>query len=201
VLTSGTVFDIIDRQYSTVDPDLPTFHALRLDQDEGHERYTLQGQDYVRSRSKAEEHEASWLESAKSRFRVMASASGEAAKRFLKEESASRSTSKKAFLPDERTSMVTSEEKDQILSRSFEYIVALIEFNLVTLKFQLNYYLYMGFKEELGKTFKNGLMNEADWAKLAEPDPGLSDRLDLLKEKIVGVVDSLQEVERLQRRM
>ena len=97
--------------------------------------------------------------------------------------------------------MVTSEEKDQILRRSFEYIVALIEFNLVTLKFQLNYYLYMGFKEELGKTFKNRLTNEADWAKLAEPDPSLSDRLDLLKEKIVGVVDSLQEVERLQRRM
>jgi hypothetical protein len=131
----------------------------------------------------------------------MASASGDAAKRFLKEESASRSTSKKSFLPDERTSMVTPEEKDQILRRSFEYIVALIEFNLVTLKFQLNHYLYMGFKEELGKTLKNRIMNEADWAKLIEPDPSLSDRLDLVNEQIVGVVDSLQEVERLQRRM
>jgi hypothetical protein len=152
-------------------------------------------------RSKAEEHEASWLESAKSRVKVMLSASGVAAKRFLKEESASRSTSKKSFLPDERTSMVTSEEKDQILRRSFEYIVALIEFNLVTLKFQLNHYLYMGFKEELGKTFKNRLMNEADWEKLTEPDPSLLDRRDILKEQIIGVVDSLQEVERLQRRM
>ena len=131
----------------------------------------------------------------------MVSASGVAAKRFLKEESASRSTSKKSFLPDERTSMVTSEEKDQILRRAFEYIVALIEFNLVTLKFQLNHYLYMGFREELGKTFRNRLMNEADWAKLVEPDPSLSDQLDVLKGKIVGVVDSLQEVERLQRRM
>jgi hypothetical protein len=131
----------------------------------------------------------------------MASASGDDAKRFLKEESASRSTSKKSFLPDERTSMVTPEEKDQILRRSFEYIVALIEFNLVTLKFQLNHYLYMGFKEELSKTFKNRLMNEADWAKLIETDPSLSDRLNLVKQKIVGVVDSLQEVERLQRRM
>jgi hypothetical protein len=43
LLTPGTLFANLNRQYSTVDPNLPTFHALGVDQDEGNERYTLQG--------------------------------------------------------------------------------------------------------------------------------------------------------------
>lgn len=72
--------------------------------------------------------------------------------------------------------MVTLEEKDQVLRRSFGYttVAFLIEFKLGTLKFQLNYYLFEGFKEELVKTFKKRLMNETDWAELIEPgDPSL----------------------------
>jgi hypothetical protein len=49
--------------------------------------------------------------------------------------------------------------------------VALLEFNLFILRFQLNFHLFIGFKKELGKSFKNKLMNEADWAKLMEADP------------------------------
>jgi hypothetical protein len=59
----------------------------------------------------------------------------------------------------------------------------------------------MGFKTELGKTFKNKLMNEANWADLIEPDPALSDRLDIVKGRIEGVLSSLMEVERLQRKL
>ena len=120
------------------------------------------GDGYVRVRSQKEHNEETWMQSAKARISSMLSASGELAKQFLKQESASRATSKTHFLPDERTSMVTDEEIKLILHRSFEYIVALMEFNYVILRFQINHYLFMGFKTELGKIFKNKLMNEAN---------------------------------------
>lgn len=44
-------------------------------------------------------------------------------------------------------------------------------------------------------------MNEANWAELIEPDPALADRLDKVKCQKEGVLSSLMEVERLQRKL
>jgi len=162
---------------------LPTFHAVQLDSDDA-----------------LETKKQNWVDSAILRFEAVLSASGDMAKQILRQESASRAMSKKKFLPDERTTMVTGEEEDKILRRAFEYIVALMEFNLVTLKFQLNHYLFIGFKKELSKTFRNKLTEETDWADLVKPDPHLAKRLDEVKKRIIGVKASLEEVERLQRR-
>jgi hypothetical protein len=191
-------------QYSTVDPSLPTFNALRVDNsDESQDRYVYNGDsnEFVLVKSKKEENEETWLQSAKARVMAMISASGDQAKMVLKQESASKAKSKTHFLPDERTSMVTDDEIHQILRRSFEYIVALVEFNLVITRFQITHFLFQGFKTELGKTFKNKLMNEANWDELIEPDPTLTYRLDVVKNRISAVESSLFEVERLQRKL
>jgi len=148
-----------------------------------------------------EKDEESLFQRAQSRFNSFVSGSGELAKEFLRNDSITRATSKKSFLPDERTSMVTYEETDKIIQRSFEYIVALMEFNLVTLNFQLNHYLYEGFKTELSRFFRTKLVNDANWDKLVEPDPSVALRLTELKEQIAGLSDSLREVERMQRKM
>ena len=95
--------------------------------------------------------------------------------------------------------MITSDETDEILQRSFEYIIGLVEFNLVILKFQLNHYLYEGFKKELRTSFSRTLVNDADWGTMVEPDPALEERLAELNEQIQGLRDSLQEVQRIQR--
>lgn len=129
------------------------------------------------------------------------SGSGEAAKEFLRNDAVARATSKKSFLPDERTSMVTDEETDKIIQRSFEYIVALMEFNLVTLNFQLNHYLYEGFKTELSKSFQTKLINDANWNELVEPDSNIEKNLEDVKGKIEGLSESLREVELMQRKM
>lgn len=136
-----------------------------------------------------------------SRLNSLISGSGERAKEFLRNDNVARATSKKSFLPDERTSMVTDEETDKIIQRSFEYIVALMEFNQFTLNFQINHYLYEGFKTELSKSFQTKLINDANWGKMVEPDPSVKLRLEELKEQIAGLADSLREVERMQRRM
>jgi hypothetical protein len=152
-------------------------------------------------KSKREQTEEGWMHSIKSRLVAIVSASGADAKEVLKQESISKARSKTHFLPDERTAMVTDDEIQHILRRAFEYIVALVEFNLVITRFQITHCMFTGFKTELGKTFKNKLMNEANWAELVEPDPTLRDRVEVVKIRIVGVQSSLMEVERLQRKM
>lgn len=196
-------FFLVDVQYSTVDPNLPTFHPSRLGgHDEGdHYEYDHGSGQYIKLKPTKEKEEESLLQWAQSHLSSIVSGSGERAKEFLRKDSVTRATSKKMFLPDERTSMVTFEETDQIIQRSFEYIVALMEFNLVTLNFQLNHYLYEGFKTELSKSFQTKLVNDADWDKLVEPDPSVALRLQELKEQIIGLTDSLREVERMQRKM
>ena len=187
-----------------MDPNLPTFHPNRLGSSDEEERYVKRADNsYERLPSKKEQDEESFLEAAKNRMKAFfsVSASGDKAKELLKQESAMRATNKRSFLPDERTSMITAEESEKILRRAFEYIVALMEFNLVTLKFQMNHYLYEGFKKELGRSFKSKLVNDADWDKLVERDPSVSARLGQLKGQITSLKESLQEVNRMQQRM
>jgi hypothetical protein len=193
----------LEPMYSTVDPNLPTFHPTTLGDHDDDERYELDQSTntYNRLKTASEKEEESWIKWTQSRLNSFVAGSGERAKEFLRNDSVARATSKKSFLPDERTSMVTNEETDKIIQRSFEYIVALMEFNLVTLNFQLNHYLYEGFKTELSKSFQTKLINDADWEKLVEPDPSVAERLEELKGQIAGLSDSLHEVERMQRKM
>ena len=196
-------FLLIACQYSTVDPNLPTFHPSTIDGHDDDDRYEYDQVEggYKKLKTAKEKDEDSWLEWTQRRLTSLVSGSGERAKEFLRNDSVARATSKKSFLPDERTSMVTKEETDKIIQRSFEYIVALMEFNLVTLKFQLNHYLFEGFKTERSKSFQTRLINDANWEKLVEADPSVALRLIELKEQIAGLSDSLREVERMQRKL
>ena len=181
---------------------LPTFHSNNVDDSDGNEetKYVIRNGNY-QVMNKKDDEEKSWKEWAVKRYQAMISHSGKKAREFLEQESVARATSKQRFLPDERTSMITDEESSKILQRSFEYIVALMEFNLVHLKFQFNHYFYHGFKEKLSKSFKREVVEKADWDKLVEKDPNLTRRLEDLKGKISGLEDSLHEVQRMQRNM
>ena len=183
-----------------IDPNLPTFHSLRLDSPVSEQHYVRSNQhhhQYVPVKSKQQINEETLFESIKSR--LGAAMSGADAKALLMLESVAKAQSKTQFLPDERTSMVTDEEVNHILRRSFEYIVALVEFNLITTRFQITHYLFNGFKTELGKTFKNNLINETKWKDLIKVDPSIQQGLQYIEMRIDGVQSSLTEVERLQR--
>jgi hypothetical protein len=137
---------------------------------------------------------------AKNRLSAMVSGTGEQAKQILRSESKTRATSKKAFLSDERTSMITADETDQILRRSFEYIVALMEFNMVIFTFQLNHYLYQRFKDELGNSFIKTI-TYANWDTLCIPDPNMRERLEVLEDQIAALSESLKECDKMNMRM
>jgi hypothetical protein len=137
----------LEPMYSTVDPTLPTFE--RKNHSEGERQLFEKGDDgQYRPVSDTNEVEESgggvlsWVNS----LRNMGGTAKEA-KQQLRSNSEQRARRKLAFLPDERESMITKEETEIILHRSFDYMVGLVEFNLILLKFQLNHHLYMKFKE------------------------------------------------------
>ncbi len=100
--------------------------------------------------------------------------------------------SKKKMLPNNHSAMITDEEIVKILSRTFEYIVALMDFILKVIKFQVNHYLVVQFKKELESSFTTKLFVRTDWETLVENDPSLKDRLAELEGQIIGLNDSLQ---------
>jgi len=97
------------------------------------------------------------------------------------QENKSRAQTMKSFLPDERTSMITQGETKKILQRAFEYLVALMEFTLIISRFQVNYFLYEGFKTELSKSFTQKC-SDANWKDLVQADPSIDGRLEQLRE-------------------
>lgn len=175
----------LEPMYKTIDPNLPTFqeYAEVVSEEESHE---------------AKEDMTAWL---LDKMKTLRSASSRKAKEFLQLESKRRALRKSAFLPDQRTAMITGDEINTILHRSFEYIVALMEFNQIILKFQLNAYLFVGFKEKLS-AFSNMLSNDddIDWTEIVSPDPSLEKRLRDVEDRVTSIYESLRDVEALQRR-
>lgn len=170
----------LEPMYSTVNPNLPTFYPSDLDDDS----------------DKAKE---TFIERMTARFESLIAGSGNEAKAYLKQENRARAESKRRFLPDERTSMITNKETRKILQRSFEYIVALMEFNLVTLRMQMDHYLFVSFKTTMKSNFVYDLMSNADWDSLVEPDDDVGKRLDEVKDQIQSLRESLQEVQQMNR--
>jgi hypothetical protein len=198
------IHSALEPMYSTIDPSLPTFHGSKIgDEDEtAKQKYTLNATTnaYEAVRSQKQQTEESFKDWAMKRFNALGSGSGEQAKAFLKDQNRKRSQSKRSFLPDERTSMITAKETEMILKKSFEYIVALMEFNLVNFRFQVNHYLYLGFKTELSKSFIRRA-SDANWKELIQADPSVASRILLLEDQIESVTESLQAVQRMQQRI
>lgn len=173
----------LEPMYSTVDPTLPTFNPSTFHGDDLEDDKVQEGM----------------IQKLAEKLKSLTS-SGSEAKRYLKEENRERAKTKRHFLPDERTAMITSEETDKIIRRSFEYIVALMEFNLVQLRFSFNYYLFQDFKRTMKENFVHDLIGNADWKKLVEPDDDIGARIKEVEDQISSLKESLQEVQRMNRR-
>ncbi|CAB9496731.1 Dynamin-related protein [Seminavis robusta] len=196
---SGEVHSSMEPMYSSIDPNLPTFQCKRISVDMTQNHYVKRGDKFIPADEDVEENETKgWMESIKNRLNVFSTNNSSSAKTFLREENRKRATAKKSFLPDERAAMITKEETEMILTRSFEYIVGLLEFNLFVFKFQLNHHFYQGFKEAIRSTLI-ARVNDADWNQLVRPDPGIDSRLEELDGQIRGLSDSLRDVQRMHR--
>ncbi|CAD7955794.1 unnamed protein product [Amoebophrya sp. A120] len=205
----------LEPMYTTVNPNLPTFvtstsmgeEALGGNEKEEEKLYVwdVKLQKYVEKQDtkakKKKDREPVWLEQMTNKVSALFSGSGAEAKKFLQQENLQRAQTRKEFLSDKRTAMITKTETGEILQRSFEYIAALMEFNLVTLEFQFNHYLYQGFKDALNDQFSSRLIIECDFSKLVDPDPDVKRRAEDLETQIEGLRTSLQHVARMQDKL
>ena len=176
----------LEPMYSTIDPTLPTFprrqfkkESLTKTDEEGDEP--------------CENALVSWMKSLRN-----AGSNAKEAKEILREESKQRAHRKQVFLPDERATMITKEETEIILQMSFDYMVGLVEFNLILLKFQLNHHLYETFKTGVGYHLLRKV-NDADWETLVQKDVTLEERCKVVKEQVDGIRNSLRDVQKMQR--
>ena len=214
----------LEPMYSTIDPHLPTFNPhRRLDSNQSYTDDETDDDDEVIDIKYYRKTPDGHFEPVMSRndkpsngffsrfsgqttgtsirsVNSQSSDAGSEAKQVLKDECKERAMTKKSFLPDERTSMITNDEIDTILDMSFRYMVALMDFNLICLKFNLNHYLYQGFKNELNQSFILKI-NNADWDKLIQPDPSLKKYKQVVLSQIKSIEESLQEVEEMHRKI
>ena len=201
VNASNEVHSSMEPMYSSIDPNLPTFRCERMVNHDRKDLFVKKGDEgfvSVDEESK-DQFEDSWMTSVKDKMMALVNTkSNNSAKAFLKDENRKRATTKKSFLPDERSAMITEEETDLILQRSFEYIVGLMEFNLFVFRFQLNYHLFQGFKNSIKVTLMTKI-NDADWNELVRPDPTVNETLAKLEKQRQGLQESLDDVLRMQR--
>eukprot|EP00392_Amoebophrya_sp_AT5.2_P007529 g7544.t1 len=189
----------LEPMYTTVNPNLPTFVSSTV----AARTLKLNGSRQVTSHENVRLlEEDGFFDSLRKKACALVSGSGEQAKKILRDENQERAQTKKEFLSDERTAMITGEETTLILQRSFEYIAALMEFNLVTLEFQFNHYLYQGFKDALQREFGGGkLVVESDFSKLVQPDAAAQERVGELEMQIEGLREALGVVVKMQTKL
>lgn len=137
----------------------------------------------------------SWINS----FRKYGNTAKEA-KKNLRKDTEQRARRKLSFLPEERESMITEEETEIILNRSFDYMIGLVEFNLILLKFQLNHHLYEKFKKEIRSSLLQKV-NDTNWDTLVQKDDSLEARMQAVEKEISALQASLQTVVRMQRKI
>ena len=67
---------------------------------------------------------------------------------------------------------------------------------MVNIEFQVNHYLFEGFKTELHRTIMR-IGSDTDWSSLAQPDPNAQSRIAELEDQIKSLNNSLFEVTKL----
>eukprot|EP00934_Nitzschia_sp_Nitz4_P001715 Nitzschia sp. Nitz4//scaffold22_size323478//212631//215111//NITZ4_000559-RA/size323478-processed-gene-0.415-mRNA-1//1//CDS//3329543091//1715//frame0 len=196
---SAEVHSSMEPMYSSIDPNLPTFACSKMSTGREEKQYVMVGGEYRPANEIMEEKvKSSWVQTLASKMNVLSSLSNSNAKSFLQSENSRRANVRRSLLPDERTAMINGEETNLILSRCFEYIVALMEFNLVVFRFQLNHHFYEGFKTAIRSELPNKV-HGANWDELVSQDSDIDDRLEELQGQIDGLGDALREVQRMQR--
>ena len=186
----------LEPMYSSLDPTLPTF--LPLDEDTSDAiRTDIHYQSLIKETpSKKEVKVQEMMRAMVEKIGAAFSYDGQRAKEILRNDARKRISEKSTFLPDERSSMITKNESTFVISRAFQYIMALLEFNNVMLRFQMNHYLYEGFKTTLNDFSRKVLLK--DWSALVEPNESIKGQIKNLEDKITGLTDSLDEVKRIQ---
>jgi hypothetical protein len=184
--------------YSCLDPNLPGFHPAEEDDEDGELYQKGIDGEYVKTPSKREIREMNVKDSLLGAItNFIFSRDGSNAKDMLREREMERAKMKKSFLPEKRTSMINEDETDKILTAAMQYVFALNEQIQTYLNFQCNYFIYNAFKEKMGK-FPQIFTTDDSWESMIPDDETLGNSIDVLKDKISGLQDSLNDIQTMQ---
>jgi hypothetical protein len=198
-LSAERIHCAVEPMYSTINPNLPNFHPSTSKEEEESQTYRVDEHGaYHPLPSQKEQAEATLKDWVISKVQALTSGAG-SAKEFLKSEFQKKAKAKKSFLSSDRSSMITDDEVEKILLTSFRYLVALQEHILIDFEFQINHYLFEGFKKEVSKSFMR-VGSEADWETLIQRDPSISERIFDLEDQMQSLADSLCEVQKLNQK-
>ena len=137
----------LEPMYSTIDPSLSTLHPESNDLEEQN-LYKLDERDrYFARPTKKESTKNIWHNNKIDS--VCINVNGEKANNLFSNHIKKKTTEKNYFLPDKHTSMINDQETEVVIKTAFKYIIALMEFNMIIIKFQFNHYLYEGFESHL----------------------------------------------------
>lgn len=198
-VAADRIHSAVEPMYSTINPNLPSYHPYGRRPEAEIESYRRnENGEYVQILSEKEQMEATLTDWVKRRLNAL-SEGADKAKEFLKSDLKEKARIKKSFLPSERTSMITDEEVELILHSSFSYLVALQEHILLDFEFQINHYLFLGFKNQLSKSFMRvGI--EANWEALVRRDASVAMAIADLEDQVESLTESLVEVQKLNQR-
>ncbi|GKY90499.1 hypothetical protein MPSEU_000023600 [Mayamaea pseudoterrestris] len=198
-LSADRIHCAVEPMYSSINPNLPNYHPCGHMKDGDCPTYRMDEHgEYVSVLTQKQEVEANWTDWVKSRLRALTDGADKA-KEFLKSEFQKKAMSKKSFLPSERSSMITNDEVEMILHSSFAYLVALTEHILIDFEFQINHYLYQGFKRELSRSFMRA-GSEANWEALVRRDASVRVAIAKLEDQMESLTESLCEVQKLNQK-
>ena len=186
----------LEPMYSSLDPNLPTFHPIEDDDEKSNTYIKNTTGQYVKMKSRKEIREEGFVSFVKSRLENLLSMDEGKAKELLRTEGKKKATEKKNFLPEDRTTMITDAETDTIILSAFRYTLALHDQVMIYLNFQVNHYLYQQFKENLS-TFARDILDE-DWEAMIPTNLTIDKDIQELKGKISDIQGSLQDVQRMQ---
>jgi len=197
--TARTVHIAVGPMYLTINPSLSTYHSNR--HDDAETLYVKREGDFVVSDNKRQAYIETYAKNLTARMDVLKTNSVDRVKTLLKEEDERRSEERKPLVPGEQTSMITDAETTEIISRSFEYTVGLLDFILDMLKMHFDGNLFIGFKKKLRQSFAREISEKADWDNLVERDERTERRKIELEGQIIGLKESLADVKRFERSM
>eukprot|EP00929_Paragymnodinium_shiwhaense_P104120 TRINITY_DN68159_c0_g1_i1.p1 TRINITY_DN68159_c0_g1~~TRINITY_DN68159_c0_g1_i1.p1 ORF type:complete len:980 (-),score=234.70 TRINITY_DN68159_c0_g1_i1:31-2970(-) len=120
------------------------------------------------------------------------------AKISMKTEAENIALRRTEFLPAARAKMICGDEVDVILDRSYEYIVGLFRFVLVSLEFQFNHFMFVEFKQQLTRRMGFELVSTTNWKELAKSDPRIAARMEELEKQVQALTAALALVRNIQ---
>lgn len=128
------------------------------------------------------------MQESKARLEAFRANNASEAKEYLCKSLREKANHPKYLVQADRYDVIQPFESEMILKRTFQYIVALIDMVLVTIKFHMNHHFVVNFKRNFREEFSGTKVLYAfDWNSYSKEDENLKAELKRVEETMAEV--------------